>query len=275
MGIIDGFNAAGNFIAAQKLRILADGGTIVDEDWMRAVISVLVQQGLMGNVKFLADANFAYKTPGAGAVSKLYDISGNNNDATQATGANQPIWTAAQQNGRAGLVFDGTNDRLVKTSPSGMSTGDSAISYLVAFNRTGGTAGYPIVVAYGGNGTDKDMVLFVYAAAPVGAYTYGNRGVISAISTTTATQNIAKIITGTYSGSAGTYNIYIDGIFEGTAEEPGTLNLSAGSISIGSGTDGTQIVKGNLLNCNIFNTALTTAQRTALEATVNQYYRIY
>lgn len=49
-------------------------------------------------------------------VSQANDKSGNNNHITQATGANQPTYVSAEQNGLNVARFDGTNDRLAKTS---------------------------------------------------------------------------------------------------------------------------------------------------------------
>ncbi len=47
------------------------------------------------------------------ALSQWDDSSGNNNHATQTTGANQPIYRTAQVNGLPAVEFDGANDYLV------------------------------------------------------------------------------------------------------------------------------------------------------------------
>jgi len=42
-------------------------------------------QGIYTSAKFIGDANMAVKKDGFNAVSVLYDVSGNNNDAVQLT----------------------------------------------------------------------------------------------------------------------------------------------------------------------------------------------
>lgn len=56
---------------------------------------------------------------GSNLVSAWNDQSGNNNHFAQATGANQPLYTASAQNGLPSIVFDGTNDYLTtSTTPT-------------------------------------------------------------------------------------------------------------------------------------------------------------
>jgi len=123
----------------QIARIIADGGTVVDEGWIRTTIAVMKQQGIYASAKFIGDANMGVKKDvGTGALSKLYDISGNNNDAVQATGGKQPIWTASVQNGRYGIVFDGLDDALSLPSTDWSSQTFSIISSLdiISLNRS-------------------------------------------------------------------------------------------------------------------------------------------
>jgi hypothetical protein len=91
-------------------RIVADGGVVIDPVFMNSTIKLLKSLGIYGNAKLLTDANFGVKKDGSGAISKLYDISGNNNDATQSTGASQPIWSLV--NGRGVITYDGVNNWL-------------------------------------------------------------------------------------------------------------------------------------------------------------------
>lgn len=100
----------------QQARIIADGGTVINLALMDAAIRHAISNGYYSSLKFLGAAEFAVKKDGANAVSTLYDISGNNNDMVQATGSLQPIWTANQQNGRAGISFDGSNNYMLSTN---------------------------------------------------------------------------------------------------------------------------------------------------------------
>ena len=103
---------------AQKARILADGGTIINWWYMNKVIETYKMLGIYGNCKLLLDANFAVKKDSSGLVSKLYDISGNNNDATQITGSRQPIWTLV--NGKGTIAYDGIDDTLRCGNPANL-----------------------------------------------------------------------------------------------------------------------------------------------------------
>ena len=52
-------------------------------------------------------------------VSAWADASGHGNSVTQATGMKMPTFAAAQLNGHSYLYFDGVDDTLFKTSPTG------------------------------------------------------------------------------------------------------------------------------------------------------------
>ncbi len=106
----------------QCRRIVADSGVIIDQKYMDRTIRTLKAQGIYSSCKFLGDANFAVKKDGSNAVSTFYDISGNNNDDTQATGSKQPIWSSI------GLTFDGTDFLLMLDSADwAFDTGDFTI----------------------------------------------------------------------------------------------------------------------------------------------------
>lgn len=117
---------------AYRNRVTADGGAVINLLDVDKAIRHAKANGYWSSVAFWTSAQFGVKKDGSNAVSKLYCLKGN--DATQTTGANQPIWTANQQNGRAALVFDGSND-LITTGSSVIT--DDAIGIFVVFS------GYP------------------------------------------------------------------------------------------------------------------------------------
>ena len=251
----------------QIARIEADGGTVIDAGWMDLVISILKAQSIYSNCKFLADANFAVKKDGADAVSVLYDISGNNNDAVQATGAAQPIWTAAQQNGKAGLVFDGSDDVLSSTSNGFNITGPfSILSWGNATSWPGLTTGiYSRYVLNSAIELRKDaskMSLYIADGS-----TWKGATALEA-DTPTGT---SLIYSGIYDGT--NIRLFINGILKGgptATSAPGDTTGETSGFGFGRSS-----WHGNLPTFLILNTSLTTAQRTAIEALVNNYYAIY
>lgn len=94
---------------AYTARVIADGGEIISQFDIDQAYKFLKRDGLnLANLCWHS-SQFGLIKDGSNAVSKLYDISSNNWDATQATGGLQPLWVADQQNGKAVLRFDGTN----------------------------------------------------------------------------------------------------------------------------------------------------------------------
>jgi hypothetical protein len=72
----------------------------------------------------------------SGAVSQWNDKSGNSRNVTQATAANRPIYTAAGQNSRNVITFDGSNDVLSLASNLSLGTQHTI---LIAAQYAGGS----------------------------------------------------------------------------------------------------------------------------------------
>jgi hypothetical protein len=58
------------------------------------------------------DARFGFSVSSGTAISTWEDRTVNNNDASQATSANQPTYQTNQLNGQPAISFDGVNDRM-------------------------------------------------------------------------------------------------------------------------------------------------------------------
>lgn len=82
---------------------------------------VPIDPSTISNLKLWLKADAISSTDGT-AISTWSDSSGTGNDATQATGANQPIYRTNIINGMPAVDFDGSNDRMAVTTtgfPSG------------------------------------------------------------------------------------------------------------------------------------------------------------
>ena len=256
----------------QNARVIADGGTVVDSWWLNYFIRTLKDKGLYTSCKFLADANFGVKKDGGNAVATLYDISGNNNDATQGTGANQPIWTAAQQNGKAGLVFDGTDDLLNAGADATLQPTTFNIFAVVKSTTNSGDYCGIVTTAIYGNYYGYSLRLNSSDIAQLCVQTSSGGATIS---TATPISNTTLLI-GINDGS--NLNIFKNGVTE-TPIEGGTIAYEAGDNFLlgsynGSPPAGNKF-EGNLFSVILFSPFLTTTQRQAVGNPLNSYYVTY
>jgi len=247
----------------QRNRIVADGGTVVDIKYIDRTLRLLKGASSYSRCKFLGDANMGVKLNGSG-VTKLYDLSGNNNDATQGTVANQPVWTANVQGGRAGIVFDG-NDTLI-TPTVAVGAADFTMGLLVKRSATpdvndgllGAPANYAGLLMQDSSG-----------------FSVGKSGVATGSSVAYAIPQafvsvLANVTTGT------TADIYINGSFIGTSTDASNYTLGNRLFNIGcAGSIADLPLTGTIINSFAYSGSLTTAQRTAIERFLNAYFSIY
>jgi len=250
-------NNVGALVTAQVERVEADGGKIIDVDYIEGMLATLVELGLMDNVKFLGDANFGVKKDAANAVSKLYDLSGNNNDVVQATGANQPVWTKAVQGGRAGLVFDGT-DILTLTLGSALSQPNTVFAVFKDISGAG------VISIFDGPAGSRHALQRIVATENWRIYAGGTINGPNGHSGVTPT--LASIV----------FNGISSGLFiSGVSEASGDIGIQGlGGFWIGADDYGGRMT-GNIYSSIVINAALTTSQRTAIETYLNAYFAIY
>ena len=123
-------------------RVQADGGVIISDVDVNNAIKHAKQYGYWSSVTFWTSAQFGVKKDGSNAVSKLYCLKGN--DAAQTTGSAQPIWTANQHNGRAGVVFDGASHYMTHA----IDNSNAQYTAVAVASRTGGL-GYNTIFCAG------------------------------------------------------------------------------------------------------------------------------
>lgn len=243
-----------------RSRVVSDGGIIVDFYYCDKTVKSTKGLGIWGNVKFLGDANMGVKLDASGvSVQKLYDFSGNNNDATQGTVANQPVWTKNVQGGRAGMVFDGTSD-FFNVTPAGPSANWTFI----------GIAKASFVDAnWHELFHQKTSRITITILANV--FSIYDNNVRSSTYTLADTTNFHFYYV---SQATTTLSFYVDGVAYATPASAG-YSIGGSLAQICAYENGTERWSGPVTSVLIFGTALTTSQRTAIENMLNAYYSIY
>jgi len=141
-------------IPALKHYIERDAGLFINT-WTPAKIST---------VFWLDAADASTITLNGSAVSQWNDKSGNGRNATQATAANQPTYSATNFPGSLpGLLFDGSND-IMDVSTTAMQNQTHGVYWVFSRSGAGSGDGYrPFigVLASAGQGTDRGALHYV------------------------------------------------------------------------------------------------------------------
>jgi hypothetical protein len=175
------------------------------------------------------------------SVSTWADSSGNGNDATQATGANQPVFKTAIVNGHDVVRFDATNDGMVTP----LSVASPFSIFIVYDCATNGAARRAI------NGTNN------YLIGPRGsAHQMYNGAFITGPAVTTNVFVQANALT---DGSGTLFRVNAVAIgSNGNTLGPGTLGLAT------SGANA-EVLAGDIAEVIVYNRILTSGERADVE----------
>lgn len=191
----------------------------------------------------------------ATGVSQLNDKSGLNLHITQATGANQPTITSAAQNGRDALTFNGTSQRLAKTSglSSHVPNNNSQTTFFVAL-PTSVTAGH---LYWTTNGSTVAGVIDVGTAS---AKFQGNSNNFATDSETLSAWHL-------YSGYIALSNrqLYLDGTSKAQNTTTETAATRPTQIWFGSDSNPTSFFKGSWGEFIQYDGTLSAADRQKVE----------
>jgi len=253
-------------------RVIEDGGKVVDLEFCQKYTRLSKQLIIWSNGKFVGDANMGVKLNSGVSVQTLYDLSGNNNDATQGTADNQPVWTANVQGGRYGMVFDGVDDDLVCTSNASLNITE-AITILMGIKVESFTAGKYMGLFDKSVTTTSWQSYMVADTHLVQLELYGTTGG-PLTGTGAIVAGAATLLNLNYDG-ANSF-IYINGGLDNSEASTGSIGVSAQDLWIGTiDQSADNFFHGAITTKAILDVALTTAQRTATEAFLNAYYTIY
>jgi hypothetical protein len=205
---------------------------------------------------------YATQTTSNGLVTTWYDQSGNTNNATQATAANQPkivsSGTLVTENGKAALNFDATNDHLAFAS--GLFVNEHSIFAVVQQNNLGGA-----IIAISGAGG----YYFRYITSSPDSLTWYIPDTTNSGLGFIGESANQELITAIKDGS----NVYgyINGGYE--QSRPSTGNLTSTPTAIGRYAAGNYF--GGSMQEIILYASDQSANRTGIEANINDYYNIY
>lgn len=261
---------------AYQSRVLADGGVVVDIALVDEAYQLLANHSL--SPVCWVDANFGVKKDGSEYVTKLYDLSSNEHDPTQDGATKYPQWTAAQQNGLAGIYFDGSNDELgfgnmLGTSASftfttSVSVADVTANQLLWANYDGSNAYSLWFLEYRGASNGDLSMRISNQAASQGTSAYTTSG--SQISNNVWHVRSDKYATGAYNNMA----IYVNGVSKSLSYNSTTADTNAVS-GLESRLAFNSSFHGYIGSFIMFGSALSDANRGYVETFINTKYAIY
>jgi len=235
-----------------------------------------------GNLDTSALTTFCSGTNGF--VTTWYDQSGNANNATQTTAANQPQIVSSgsviTQNGKPSLLFDGSNDSFLSTT---------AIDplFITAVNTPNTTAVYNTIMGADSSTAGSSGSIYFQYSTPTRTATFARKTILNtstptfvATSNRQETNNTTNLTTGTRTST--TIAIYTNNVVRGTG------TTAAPSLAPTGGTDGGRFrlmagyysnsvvdyLPGNLTEFIAY-TSDQSANRTGINTDINTYYGIY
>ena len=222
--------------------------------------------GLVGWYDSADLSSMSANSDGSGAVAVgdqvgyWADKSGSGNHVTQGTGANRPTITASAVNGKAALVFDGSNDNLSRTSYTAQS-GLAGLTRIAVFSTTQNSQ-----MSRDLSGAD---VAFFVASAQLISRVSGDAGTASAIAP--ASELAIGVYTSVYDGSGPAMQLYFDNVLQASEASgftpgslPATTPAGPGTLHVGSNAGANNFVAGPIAEYVIYSRALSAEERTSL-----------
>nr|BDD44693.1 hypothetical protein 23 [Legionellales bacterium] len=151
---------------------------------------------------WLDGAHDATITDSGGSVSQWDDKSGNSNNMSQGTGAEQPVTNSETINGKNAILFDGTDDYMNFTSDIGL---DDTMVFMVFNSKTFNSGDY--LIANAGLGGNKSR-FYIHPDK----CDFGNAPTTAATIANDTNYMISAVVDGT--GDASTEYFYLDGNLE-------------------------------------------------------------
>ncbi len=196
-------------------------------------------------------------------MSNFTDIASNNGFA-QSTVTNRPAYQLQGIGSSPSLLFDGTNDALVKTGDV-IGAGDVTISTVINARGWGG-GGLGKIIA-----NNKFYLDISHSTDSVRVISDGSQIAASATSSIVLSTSYVISITRT---SAGVTNFYINGALSSTADQSSGTPIAGSDTYIGNRSTGTMAFDGSIGTIVVFPSILDSSSRNQIEKTMADKYGV-
>lgn len=207
----------------------------------------------------------------SGNVSQWTDQSGNGNNATQGTSANQPTLVTGAINSLPALAFNGTSQYL--QLPSGYANFTSGASiFIVAKPTTFSTYGHMLFLATNTAGNDGLIFQEGSTSGSMALNVLNGSSASQVIASSGITLNTAQLLEAIDSGGGSpTGTLYTNGVQEAQGAVNTLNNVTRTTNTIGNTT---YYFTGQIAEILVYNTALTAVQRASVESYIFSKYGI-
>lgn len=194
-------------------------------------------------------------------VTTWTDESGTGNDVTEAT--NKPLYKTGGLNSKPYVYFDGTNDILLKSSPTGLPTGANARTvFVVAQCRS--IANYKAIYCYGTATTNQIFSLAFHSTTQLLSWGYANDDP----ATTTLADNTGYYFMHQYTGT----NIVIRQNGSQIYNTADTINTGSTALSIGNWINALAPGNVNVYEVLIYDSSISGTDLTDIETYLADKY---
>lgn len=192
------------------------------------------------------------------------DYSGNDNDANQATVAQQPVFTSGTTNYNPGFMFNGSSQNMAMTVSKFPLTNTART--LIGVGTPNNITGNRYMFGWGTNNTSNYNSLINAGGAAV----YSGFGNDVSGGAGTAAIGVTQELTATWAGGTGTASLYNRNRLLGSAAK--TLNTGSGAAFIGKLSDNTQYWSGSMNEIIVYNRAIDDFERLRISSYLSLKY---
>lgn len=201
-------------------------------------------------------------------VTVWQDISGSLNDASN--GSNQPTLVSSAVNGLPAVNFSGSQFLSV---PPGMANFASGMTAMLVAKPSSVSAGARLF-DYGNGASSDNVIMSLPSSTGLTFSTFNTSTSSSATASTGVTLGNFQLLESVYNGS-NSANLFVNGAAVANSTSMQTLNnLTRNLNNIGQDNTGSNRFNGQLAELMIWNRALSSAERTAVEGALLSKYQM-